>query len=147
MAYRGLGRLTELADTSAWTNRQKDRRVAADFNGRVERRQIATCEIVVLELLWSARDLEQFSRRRRRLEALQLVEIDSPVWRRATDVFEQLSRRGPLHHRQVALPDLLVAAAAELADISVCHYDRGFELIAEVTGQPVRAIAPLGSLS
>ena len=147
MAYRGLGRLTELADTSAWTNRQKDRRVAADFNGRVERREIATCEIVVLELLWSARDLEQFSRRRRRLEALQLVEIDSPVWRRATDVFEQLSRRGSLHHRQVALPDLLVAAAAELADISVCHYDRGFELIAEVTGQPVRAIAPLGSLS
>jgi predicted nucleic acid-binding protein len=61
-------------------------------------------------------------------------------------VFEQLSRRGPLHHRQVALPDLLVAAAAELAGIPVSHYDRDFELIAEVTGQPMRAIAPLGSL-
>jgi hypothetical protein len=147
MAHRRLGRLIELADTSAWTNRLKDRHVAADFNGRVERGEIATCEIVMLELLWSAHDPEHFSRRRSNLEALELVEIKSSVWRRATDVFEQLARRGPLHHRQVALPDLLVAAAAESAGIPVCHYDRDFELIAEVTGQPVRAIAPLGSLS
>jgi predicted nucleic acid-binding protein len=42
--------------------------------------------------------------------------------------------------------DLLVAAAAELAGVPVCHYDRHFEVIAEVTGQPVRAIAPLGTL-
>lgn len=146
MAHGGLGRLIELADTSAWTNRQKDRRVADDFNGRVQRGEIATCEMVVLELLWSARDPEHFSARRTRLHALELVKIDSPVWRRATDVFEELARRGPLHHRQVALPDLLVAAAAELAGLPVCHYDRDFELIAEVTGQPMRAIAPLGSL-
>jgi predicted nucleic acid-binding protein len=146
MAHGGRGRLIELADTSAWTNRLKDRHVAAEFNGLVERRQIATCEIVMLELLWSARDPEHFSRRRRRLEALELVEIDSTVWRRATDVFERLARRGPLHHRQVALPGLLVAAAAESAGMPVCHYDRDFELIAEVTGQPMRAIAPLGSL-
>ena len=44
------------------------------------------------------------------------------------------------------LTDLLIAAAAELAEIPVCHYDAHFELIAEVTGQPMRAIAPLGSL-
>ena len=44
------------------------------------------------------------------------------------------------------IPDLLIAAAAELAEVPVCHYDRDFELIADVTGQPVRAIAPLGSL-
>jgi hypothetical protein len=42
--------------------------------------------------------------------------------------------------------DLLIAAAAESAGVPVLHYDRHFELIAEVTGQPVRAIAPLGSL-
>jgi hypothetical protein len=30
--------------------------------------------------------------------------------------------------------------------LPVLRYDRDFELIAEVTGQPVRAIAPLGSL-
>ena len=72
--------------------------------------------------------------------------IAEPAWRRATDVFERLAEAGPLHHRRVAIPDLLIAAAAELAGVAVCHYDRDFELIAEVTGQPVRTIAPLGSL-
>ena len=43
-------------------------------------------------------------------------------------------------------PDLLIAAAAERAELAVLHYDRHFELIAEVTGQPVRALAPLGSI-
>jgi predicted nucleic acid-binding protein len=57
-----------------------------------------------------------------------------------------LAERGPLHHRQVPLPDLLVAAAAEHAELPILHYDRHFEVIAEVTGQPVRALAPLGSL-
>jgi hypothetical protein len=36
--------------------------------------------------------------------------------------------------------------AAELAEVPVLHYDRHFDVIAAVTGQPVRAIAPLGSL-
>ena len=35
---------------------------------------------------------------------------------------------------------------AEAAEIGVCHYDADFDVIASVTGQPVRAIAPLGSL-
>jgi hypothetical protein len=39
-----------------------------------------------------------------------------------------------------------VPAAAERVGLPVLHYDRDFELIAAVTGQPVRAIAPLGSL-
>lgn len=88
-----------------------------------------------------------FRRRRADLEALAVIPIDSVVWERATDVFEQLSARGPLHHRQVQIPDLLSAAAAEVAGIPICHYDRDFDVIAELTGQPVRAIAPLGSLA
>jgi predicted nucleic acid-binding protein len=146
MAHRGLGRLIELADTSAWTNRHKDERVRADFDARIARGEVAMCDLVKLELLWTAQDHADFTSMRTELEALPAVPIEPPLWRRATEVFEQLSRRGPLHHRQVALPDLLVAAAAELAGMPVCHYDRDFELIAEVTGQPVRAIAPLGSL-
>ena len=147
MAHRGLGRLIELADTSAWTNRHKDARVFAEFNARVAQQHVMTCDIVKLELLWTAQDHADFVALRRELDDLPSVPIQPPLWRRAIDVLEQFARRGPLHHRQVALPDLLVAAAAELRDIPVCHYNRDFELIAEVTGQPVRAIAPLGSLS
>ena len=102
--------------------------------------------MVKLELLWTSRDHQHFMTMRDRLEALREISIGKRVWRRATDVFEQLAAYGPLHHRQVELPDLLIAAAAELAELPVCHYDGHFELIAEVTGQPLRAIAPLGSL-
>lgn len=136
----------ELADTSAWTNRQKHSAVSADFEDRLVAGEIATCSIVKLELLWETRDARGFAKRRARLEALDELPIDEPAWRRALDVFEQLATHGALHHRQVKLPDLLVAAAAEVAGIAVCHYDRDFDLIAEVTGQPVRAIAPIGSL-
>jgi predicted nucleic acid-binding protein len=102
--------------------------------------------MVKLELLQTTRDRDEFAAVREDLDALREVAIGERVWRRATDVFEQLAARGPLHHREVPLPDLLIAAAAELAELPVCHYDAHFELIAEVTGQPMRAIAPLGSL-
>ena len=62
------------------------------------------------------------------------------------DVMQAFAERGPLHHRQVRIADLVIAATGELAEVPILHYDRHFELIAEVTGQPVRAIAPLGTL-
>jgi hypothetical protein len=40
----------------------------------------------------------------------------------------------------------MIAAAAELAEMPLLHYDGHFELVAEVTGQPVEELAPLGSL-
>ena len=60
------------------------------------------------------------------------------------DVWHELAAAG--RQRQVKIPDLLVAAAAEGAGVGVCHYDADFDVIASVTGQPVRAIARLGSL-
>jgi predicted nucleic acid-binding protein len=93
-----------------------------------------------------ARDAVELAARRLALDELRLVAVGPREWQRAEDVYYELARLGPRHHRQVPMPDLLVAAAAERAEIPVLHHDRHFELIAEVTGQPVRAIAPLGSL-
>jgi hypothetical protein len=78
------------------------------------------------------------------LEALPAVVISTEAWVRAIDVWNELTRRG--QHRQVKQPDLLIAAAAELAGVGICHYDADFEAISAVTRQPTRAIAPLGSL-
>jgi predicted nucleic acid-binding protein len=138
--------VVELADTSAWTNRRKDTAVSADFEARLLGGALATCAMVKLELLWETQDVDRFRRRRALLDALDEAPIGRRVWQRAIDVFETLAADGPLHHRRVGIPDLLIAAAAELAELPLCHYDRDFELIAGVTGQPVRAIAPLGSL-
>jgi predicted nucleic acid-binding protein len=135
-----------LADTSAWTNRDRSEAIRRDFDARLAERQIATCDPVVFELLWLERDVTAVQGLRDELEGLRCAPVGERVWRRVFDVFEQLAALGPLHHRQVGLPDLLVAAAAERAEMPVLHYDRHFELIASVTGQEIRALAPLGSL-
>ena len=50
-------------------------------------------------------------------------------------------------HRAVPLPDLLVAACAESAELTVLHYDADFERIAALTGQPVQWVLPRGSIA
>ncbi|MBL3753143.1 VapC toxin family PIN domain ribonuclease, partial [Mycobacteroides abscessus subsp. massiliense] len=40
-------------------------------------------------------------------------------------------------HRAPSIPDLLVAATAEIANLTVLALDKDFELIAEITGQPI----------
>ena len=138
--------MIDLADTSAWTNSAKTERTAREFADRVRRGEIVTCDPVKFELLRSEPDAAAVATRRSDLDALSTVSVGPPVWQRALDVLELLAARGPLHHREVPLPDLLVAAAAERAGVPVLHYDRHFDVLASVTGQPVRAIAPLGSL-
>src|SRR6266511_3710745 len=105
--------------------------------------EIAPCPRVVVGLLWSTQAREEVEEVRLDLLALPQLPIDQETWNRATDVWHELVMAH--HHRHVKIPDLLVAAAAEIADIAVCHDDGDFEVISEVTGQPVRAIAPIGS--
>jgi hypothetical protein len=49
-----------------------------------------------------------------------------------------LADRG--QHRAPSIPDLTIAAAAELAGLTVLHLDKDFDLIAEVTGQPMQRL-------
>ena len=49
-----------------------------------------------------------------------------------------LADRG--HHRAPSVADLLVAATAELAGLTVLHEDKDFELIAQITGQPTERV-------
>jgi predicted nucleic acid-binding protein len=43
-------------------------------------------------------------------------------------------------HRAPSIPDLLNAAAAELAQLIVLHLDQDYELIADITGQAVERL-------
>lgn len=58
---------------------------------------------------------------------------------RAVHVQTLLAERG--QHRAPSIPDLLIAATAELAALTVLHVDKDFDLIAEITGQPVQRLA------
>lgn len=57
---------------------------------------------------------------------------------RAIEVQELLARQG--HHRAPSIPDLIIAATAELAGLSLLHVDKDFELIAEITQQPIERL-------
>ncbi|HBL30744.1 MAG TPA: hypothetical protein DD490_28245 [Acidobacteria bacterium] len=63
--------------------------------------------------------------------------------RRALDVQGLLARIG--HHR-VAIPDLTIAAVAESAQLTILHYDRDYDVIAQVTGQAVEWVVARGSV-
>ena len=50
-----------------------------------------------------------------------------------------LADRG--QHRAPSIPDLIIAATAELAGLTILHLDKDFEVIAQVTGQPVERLS------
>ncbi len=77
--------------------------------------------------------------------AIDVLPLTAESCRRAEAVQEELARRS--QHRTVKVVDLLVAACAELNGLTVLHYDRDFDAIAAVTGQPTRWVVPAGSVS
>ena len=60
---------------------------------------------------------------------------------RAVEVLTLLADRG--QHRAPSVPGLIIAATAELAGLTVLHIDKDFELIAQITGQPVERLTML----
>ena len=105
---------------------------------------VATCSIIDLELLYSARTYADFTQLLADRRALPMVDVTQMDFDRAIEVMHLLARGGK--HRAASIPDLLIAAVAERAGLSVLHYDRDFDLIASVTGQDVEWVVPAGSV-
>jgi hypothetical protein len=57
---------------------------------------------------------------------------------RAVEILALLADRG--QHRAPSIPDLIIAATAELAGLTILHLDRDFEVIAAVTGQALERL-------
>lgn len=107
--------------------------------------ELATCSMVDLEVLFSARDgTEHRLIRKDRSQGYERVEIIQTDFDRAIEVQGILAEHG--HHRAVAIPDLLIAAVAERAGLAVLHYDRDYERIAIITGQSHEWVAPAGTV-
>ncbi|HEY7215518.1 MAG TPA: PIN domain nuclease [Thermoanaerobaculia bacterium] len=110
----------------------------------IEAGEAATCAIIDLEVLFSARNREEHDLiRYRRALAYESVPIDETVLGRAIDIQAELARSG--RHR-IPIADLIIAATAEAAGLTVLHYDRDYDLIAEVTHQPMEWVVERGSL-
>ncbi len=110
----------------------------------LESGEAATCAIIDLEVLYSARSHEEHEAiRQRRALAYHEIPVTMAVFRRAIEVQGELARTG--RHR-IPIPDLLIAATAESAQLIVLHYDRDYDVISEVSGQAVEWIVPRGSV-
>lgn len=105
---------------------------------------VATCGVVELELLSSARGVRDFLAQRQELRGYPRLDLAQVDFDRATDVMEELAPRG--QHRAAGLPDLLLAAVTERHGLTLLHYDADFDLIAAVTRQPMRWVVERGTI-
>ncbi|WP_018347897.1 PIN domain nuclease [Longispora albida] len=111
----------------------------------MERGLVSICGPTELELLFSARNLEDRAKiKRTLLAALQWTDTPDDVWERAIEVQEKLTIRG--QHRSAGIADLVVAVTAHHARLTVLHYDNDFDTIAAATGQPTQWVVPAGKV-
>jgi predicted nucleic acid-binding protein len=134
-----------LADKSALTRSERRPEVRDVVEPLLLAGRIATCGIVDLELLFSAPDPGTYAELAKVLRALPRVPVTDAAVDRALEVQGLLATRS--QHRAVPLPDLLVAACAERAGLTVLHYDADFDRIAAVTDQPMQWVVTRGTVA
>jgi predicted nucleic acid-binding protein len=136
---------TYLPDKSALTRHDTRPEVRQIIEPLLLSGAIATCAIIDLELLYSASSPTVYTSLAFALRALPRVPVTEAVMDRALEVQARLAERS--QHRAVPLPDLIIAACAESAELTVLHYDADYERIAEITGQPTQWVPPHGSVA
>ncbi len=133
-----------LADKSAW-ERQGHGSVSAAWDQAVYENRIVTCAAVRYEILYSARNVEEYDAVSSVLASFRDLPVTVSVQRAALAAMRELAATGPLHHR-IPLPDLLIGATAAAAGIPVVHCDAHFDRIAEVLGFESRWLVPADDL-
>ena len=114
---------------------------AAEWAGRIERGLVRVTTVTRLETGYSARSGPELRAGLREppLSSMPVEYLTPAIEDRAVDVLTLLADRG--QHRAPSIPALIIAATAELAGLTVLHLDKDFEVIAQVTGQPVERLS------
>jgi predicted nucleic acid-binding protein len=131
-----------LADKSALEQRRHSGAARHLLEALLLEDLLASCHVTALEVLYSARNLDDYETLQGGIAAIKWLPVTEQVMDRALEVQHLLARRG--QHR-TPLPDLMVAAAAEVNEAVVLHYDSDFDRIGHVTGQAMRWIVPRGA--
>ncbi len=115
---------------------------AAEWAGRIERGLVRITTMTRLEVGYSARTAAD-ARSVFGTPPISMMPVEyltPAIEDRALEVQLLLADRG--RHRAPSIPDLLIAATAELAGLTVLHLDKDFELIEELTGQHTERLRP-----
>jgi predicted nucleic acid-binding protein len=113
---------------------------APEWAERIERGLIRISTVTRLEVGFSARSAADHRTLLAEppIASMPIEYLTPKIEDRAVELQTSLAARG--QHRAPSIPDLLIAATAELAELVVLHLDRDFELIAEITGQPTERL-------
>jgi predicted nucleic acid-binding protein len=113
---------------------------AAEWAARIERGLVRITTVTRLEVGYSARSGPELRAALRQppLSSMPVEYLTPAIEDRAVEILTLLADRG--RHRAPSIPDLIIAAAAELAGLTVLHLDKDFHLIAEITGQPMERL-------
>jgi predicted nucleic acid-binding protein len=113
---------------------------AADWAGRIERGLVRITTVTRLEVGYSARSGPELRAgfRQPPLASMPVEYLTPAIEDRAAEILALLADRG--QHRAASIPDLVIAATAGLAGLTILHLDKGFEVIADITGQPVERL-------
>ena len=113
---------------------------AAEWASRISRGLVRISTLTRLEVGFSARSADDLQRSRAEapLNAMPTEYLTPAIEDRAIAVQQALANVG--HHRAPSVPDLLIAATAELSGLTLLHLDKDFELIAEITRQPIERL-------
>ena len=107
-----------------------------EWNNRIERGLVHITNLTRLEIGHSARSGAGARRDfgESPLAAMPVEYMTPAIEDRALEVQLLLADVGK--HRGPSIPDLLIAATAELVGLTVLHLDKDFEIISDLTGQP-----------
>ena len=113
---------------------------AAEWATRIERGLVRITTVTRLEVGYSARSGQDLRTgfAQPPLASMPVEYMTPAIEDRAAEVLTLLADRG--QHRAPSVPDLIIAATAELAGLTVLHLDKDFDVIADVTGQPVERL-------
>ena len=117
-----LVRLSAAVDADGWAS-------------RIERGLVRISTLTRLEVGYSARSAtdHRLLLAEPPISSMPVEYLTPKIEDRALELQFALAERG--HHRAPSVPDLLIAATAELAGLTVLHMDKDFDLIAELTDQ------------
>lgn len=119
--------------------------VREELEPLIARALVGICGVTELEMLFSARNIQERSRMREQIEAsLNPVDTPADIWVLAAEIQEALTEEA--QHRGASIPDLIIAATAREHGLEILHYDRDFDTISRYTEQPSRWIVPPGTV-
>ena len=128
-----------LIDTSAWIEFLRD--TGSPICRRVDdllEVEIATCDVVRMEVLAGARNEQHLQQLRRLLARASTLPTESVDYDAAAALYRTCRHRG---HTVRKLIDCLIAAVAIRNDVQILHLDADFDILAQHTNLQIDLVS------